>query len=300
MAVLPDGRVLHTQRAGALRSTTPATGVTEVVNNSTCTRPASRVCRPSPSTRTSRPTSGSTSTTRLDGGSTTPGGNAPGTLPAGQTEAYWDQWKGYDVLSRFKWDARHSLDLASEQQIIKVETNRGGARTTPVTSTGTRTGNLYLSIGDNTSARRRQRPGLRADQRLSGIESRHSILVAARATRTTCAARSCASRSQRRRLPTRSRRATCSRRGTQRRAPEIYVMGAAQPVPHERRPASGTLVWGDYGPDAGRDDAQPRPDGPRRVERLPRPAARTTAAGPTASRHNRPYNNWDFVTRRLA
>ena len=32
MAVLPDGRVLHTQRAGALRLTTPASGVTEVVN----------------------------------------------------------------------------------------------------------------------------------------------------------------------------------------------------------------------------------------------------------------------------
>ena len=84
---------------------------------------------------------------------TTPSGNAPGTLPAGQTEAYWNQWKGYNLLSRFKWnDATNSLDVASEQKIIKVETNRGQCCHQGGDVAFDAAGNLYLSTGDNTGS----------------------------------------------------------------------------------------------------------------------------------------------------
>ena len=57
---------------------------------------------------------------------TTPTGSAPNTLPAGADASYWDQWKGYNQLTRVKWDAAAgALDLTTEQVIIKVEVQRG-------------------------------------------------------------------------------------------------------------------------------------------------------------------------------
>ena len=57
---------------------------------------------------------------------TTPTGSAPNTLPAGADASYWDQWKGYNQLTRVKWDAATgALDLATEQVILKVEVQRG-------------------------------------------------------------------------------------------------------------------------------------------------------------------------------
>ncbi len=53
---------------------------------------------------------------------TTPTGSAPTTLPAGQDASYWNQWKGYNQLTRVKWnDTSASLDLSTEQVILKVD-----------------------------------------------------------------------------------------------------------------------------------------------------------------------------------
>ena len=83
----------------------------------------------------------------------TPTGSAPNSLPAGADASYWDQWKGYNQLCRFKWDdATNKLDLASEQAIIKVEVQRGQCCHVAGDVDFDGNGNLYLSTGDNTPA----------------------------------------------------------------------------------------------------------------------------------------------------
>ena len=58
---------------------------------------------------------------------TTPSANAPNT---GESPAVWDPWVGYFQLSRFKFvdataTAPAHLDLATEQEILRVPVNRG-------------------------------------------------------------------------------------------------------------------------------------------------------------------------------
>ena len=55
----------------------------------------------------------------------TPAGAAPLTPQADPSA--WDAWKGYFQLSRFKFvDGENpTIDLASEQKILKVDNNRG-------------------------------------------------------------------------------------------------------------------------------------------------------------------------------
>ena len=289
MAVLPDGRVLHTQRAGALRLTTPASGVTEVVNQFnvyTAGEQGLLTVALDPDFATNQwvyvyyaP--------RLD----TPGGNAPGTLPAGQTEAYWDQWKGYDVLSRFKWTG-NSLDMASEQQIIKIETNRGGSAHHAGDIAWDAQGNLFLSVGDNTSAEAgnaqgyapiNDSPGLNPAfdaRRGSGNTNdlRGKILrikVAADGSYTVPAGNL---------FPA----------GPKTR-PEIYIMGLRNPYRMNIDKATNTLVWGEYAPDAGRDDARRGPMGLVEWNASPASGAPHNQGWPYCIADNRPYNNWDFV-----
>ena len=47
--------------------------------------------------------------------------------------------------------------------------------------------------------------------------------------------------------------------------PEIFVMGLRNPYRMAVDKATGAVMWGDYGPDAGNADAEPRADGLRRV-----------------------------------
>ena len=77
--------------------------------------------------------------------------------------------------------------------------------------------------------------------------------------------------------------------------PEIYIMGVRNPFRIQIDDVTGTLIWGDYAPDAGRDDPGAGRWAWSSGTRCRSRRARTTAAGPTASRDNRPYNNWDFV-----
>src|SRR6478609_2007061 len=255
MAVLPDGRVLHTQRAGALRLTTPASGVTEVVNQFnvyTAGEQGLLTVALDPDFATNQwvyvyyaP--------RLD----TPGGNAPGTLPAGQTEAYWDQWKGYDVLSRFKWTG-NSLDMASEQQIIKIETNRGGSAHHAGDIAWDAQGNLFLSVGDNTSAQAGNAQGYAPINDSPGLNPAFDARRGAGNTND---------------LRGKILRIKVAADGSYtvppgnlfpagpKTRPEIYIMGLRNPYRMNIDKATNTLVWGEYAPDAGRDDARRGPMG---------------------------------------
>ena len=109
----------------------------------------------------------------------------------------------------------------------------------------------------------------------SGPAARSGTPSARRPTRTTRTARSCAS--GRSRTPTGTpgvghdlhdpERATCSRPGTAQTLPEIYAMGFRNPFRIHVDQKTGWVLMGDYGPDAGSTEPEPRPAGQRRVQR---------------------------------
>ncbi|MGW2196589.1 PQQ-dependent sugar dehydrogenase [Streptosporangium sp. NPDC001682] len=116
MAVLPDRRVLHTARNGDIRLTDGDTGITKVIN----TIPVYANSEDGLQTIAIDPGFAQNKwvyvyyapkTMTAPYPETTPTGSAPNSLPAGADESYWNQWKGYNQLSRFKWtgDALHRL-----------------------------------------------------------------------------------------------------------------------------------------------------------------------------------------------
>jgi cytochrome c len=82
---------------------------------------------------------------------TTPTSNAPNT---GADPSVWDPWIGYFQLSRFKFvdGATPSLDLASEQKILKVTVNRGACCHVAGDIVFDSHNDLWLVTGDDTPA----------------------------------------------------------------------------------------------------------------------------------------------------
>ncbi len=81
----------------------------------------------------------------------TPPGNAP---TFSFTATTWDPWIGYFQLSRFKFvdGPTPSLDMASEQQILRVPVNRGACCHVAGDIDFDKDGNLWLVTGDDTGA----------------------------------------------------------------------------------------------------------------------------------------------------
>ena len=78
---------------------------------------------------------------------------------------------------------------------------------------------------------------------------------------------------------------------------EIYVMGLRNPFRMTVDRRSGTLMWGDYGPDAGRDDPARGPMGLVEWNAVSTTGGAHNSGWPYCTGDNlKPYNNWNFVT----
>src|SRR5699024_2575897 len=96
-----------------------------------------------------------TSPQGVDYPETTPQGSAPQQLPEGEDESYWDQWLGYNLLSRFKFDPETGdFDLESEEEILKVTTQRGQCCHVGADIAFDNDGNLFLSTGEDRKSTR--------------------------------------------------------------------------------------------------------------------------------------------------
>jgi cytochrome c len=148
-AVLPDGRVLQTVRTGELRLHDPVAGTSTVIN----TIP---VYSHSEDGLYGPAIDRHFATNRwvylyyappLD----TPAGNAPVTSPDPNA---WDPFQGYFQLSRFKLVETPTphLDLATEQQILRVPWVRGTCCHVAGEIRFDSKGNLWLVTGDDTNA----------------------------------------------------------------------------------------------------------------------------------------------------
>ncbi|GAA1268671.1 lectin [Sphaerisporangium rubeum] len=296
LAVLPDRRVLHTARSGDIRLTDPATGITKVIN----TVPVYNNSEDGLQTIAIDPGFAENKwvyvyyapkTMTAPYPPSTPTGSAPNSLPAGADASYWDQWKGYNQLSRFKWTG-DKLDMSTEQVIIKVETQRGQCCHVAGDLDWDDDGNLYLATGDNTPASAPGANGMAPNNDAPGMnpgldtrrgsgntnDLRGKILrikVADDGSYT---------------VPEGNLFAA----GTAKTRPEIFVMGVRNPFRMDVDPESGTVSWADYGPDAGAPDPARGPMG--YVEWNVTPISRPMNSGwPYCTGNNFNYNDWDFA-----
>ncbi len=325
MAILPDGRVLHTARNGDIRLTDPGTGVTRIVNQIPVyanSEDGLQGIAIDPDFEENNwvylvyapvELSGVSPSTGRPYPERTPSGNAPNSLPAGEDETYWDRWLGYNLLSRFQWDEEtNSLDLASEQPIIKVEAQRGQCCHVGADIDFDDEGNLYLSTGDNTPASTPGANGFAPNNDAPGMNPGFDARRGAGNTND---------------LRGKILRITPLEEIEEGAEPgpgstytipegnlftgpeyddvrdkvreEIFIMGVRNPFRIAVNPETNSISYGDYGPDASRQAAANNPErGPMgyvewNVSSLDDPH---NAGWPYFTGHNFAYNEWDFAT----
>ena len=255
----PTARVLHTSRTGEVRLHDPRPGSTPLAAQAPRLParrggPAGRRDRPELRRRTSwvylyyspplntpvddPATPASTRATRRTG-----------------TAADFAAFKGHIQLSRFKLDRTTRSTSRSEQKILDVPVDRGHLlprrrrhRLRRARATCTCRPATTPTRSSPTATRR---------STSAPTATRRSTRSAPRATPTTCAARCCASRSQRRRRRTRSRPATCSRRARRRPGPRSTRWACATRSASSVDQATGDVYVGDYSP--GRRQRRTRP-----------------------------------------
>ncbi|NED97766.1 carbohydrate-binding protein [Phytoactinopolyspora alkaliphila] len=297
LAVLPDSRVLHTARNGDIRLTDPGTGITSVINTIDVyanSEDGLQTIALDPDFEENQWVYLFYAPRAMDAPypETTPSGNAPTSLPAGQTEAFWEQWKGYNLLARFKWDEEtNSLDLSSQQDIIKVEVQRGQCCHVAGDIAFDEDGNLYLATGDNTPASAPGANGFAPNNDAPGV---NPGMDARRGAGNSNDLRGAILRINVQEdgsytIPD----GNLFEPGTEGTRPEIYVMGLRNPFRIDYDAQSGALVWGDYGPDAGSPNAQRGPMGFVEWQSTTDPI---NAGWPYCHGPNANYNEWDFAT----
>ncbi|GGI46508.1 glucose/arabinose dehydrogenase [Agromyces flavus] len=297
LAVLPDSRVLHTTRGGQLRLTDPAEGTTTVVN----TIDVYANSEDGLQTVTLDPDFEENGWVYLYYAprvmdapypETTPAGSSPNTLPAGADASYWDQWKGYNQLSRFRWDDEaNSLDLSTEQVIIKVEVQRGQCCHVAGDVAFDNDGNVLLSTGDNTPA---GTPGANGYAPMNDRAGYNPGFDARRGSGNTNDLRGKIIRIDVQEdgsytIPAGNLFAP----GTADTRPEIFAMGLRNPFRMDFDPETGAVTWGDYGPDAGTANVDRGPMGYVEWQSTTVPV---NGGWPLCHGPNAEYSNWDYET----
>ncbi len=218
----------------------------------------------------------------------TPAGDAP---KESSDPAEWERWRGYNQLSRFKY-VDGKLDLASEQKILQVPSDRGICCHVGGQIDFDAAGNLYLSTGDDTNPfessgytpideRPNRNPAFDAQRTAANTNDLRGKIL-----RITVNADGSYS------IPEGNMFAP----GTPKTRPEIYAMGFRNPFRFSVDKKTGVLYVGDYGPDAGAADPNRGPGGQVEFNRVTGPGF---YGWPYCTGTNTPeetYVDYDFAT----
>ncbi|WP_165986724.1 PQQ-dependent sugar dehydrogenase [Streptomyces sp. YIM 98790] len=294
LAVLPDGRVLHTTRAGKLWLHDPETGINKQAGELDVYLHdeeglQSVAVDPGFDGRKNRwiylyyspPMD-----TPVDDPST-PGVNE-GDAPYTGTPEQFAAFEGVLRLSRFELDG-DTLDLSSEQHIIDVEQDRGICCHVGGDIVFDNAGNLYLSTGDDTNPfesggytpideRENRNPAFDAQRTSANTNDLRGkvlrITVGEDGSYT---------------VP----EGNLFEPGTPGTRPEIYLMGLRNPFRIEIDPDTDALYVADYSPDARNASPQRGPNGHGRWL-----VARDSGnhGWPYCVTPDMPYQDWDFAT----
>ena len=308
LAVLPDGRVLHTARTGQVRIHNPRNGLNTLVINMADTAQNPRGLYQhdeeglqgiaiDPNFEENRWVylyySPRLNTPTDVVGTGINEGDAPETLNTPEDRARLalfaaNAQTSYLLLSRFKFESSR-LNISSEQEIIRVPADRGLCCHVGGQIEFDGAGNLYLSTGDDTNPfqssgysplddRANRNPGVRRAPHV-GQHERPARQAPAHPPE------------DRRRLldPDRQPVPPRPRRG---RSPEIYAMGFRNPFRFAVNRNNGDVYVGDYSPDANAADPARGPAGQGRWMLVRRPA---NYGWPFCATPDKPYVDFDFT-----
>lgn len=266
MAILPDGRILFTERKGAVKLYTPEDGKVTEINN-------------------------------LKVGTKFEDGVIGITIDPNFKQNNWvyifysHPERSANVVSRFVFkDSK--IDEGSEKEIIEVVTQRETCCHTGGSLAFDNKGNLFISTGDNTSpfesdgfSPSDERPGRAPfDAQKSSANTndlRGKILrihPEADGTYT---------------IPD----GNLFAKGEPNTRPEIYVMGCRNPYRISIDERTGFVYWGDVGPDAGQNDSI---RGPRGYDELNQAQKAGFFGWPYFIGKNYPYAKYNFETKQVA
>ncbi len=197
-------------------------------------------------------------------------------------------------LSRFILNDDNTLDMHSEQVLLKVPVQRNSGAHHGGSLAWDRDGNLYLSTGDSSSpfpsggfAPLDERPG-----------KEHYSLDSQRSAANTNDLKGKILRVH----PAYSKdpgaplytipEGNLFPPGTAKTRPEIYVMGCRNPYRIAVNPRTATVYWGEIGPDAG----EAGPQGPRGYDEFNQAKEAGNFGWPYFVGNNQAYTDWDFAT----
>jgi PKD repeat protein/glucose/arabinose dehydrogenase len=315
--VLPDGRVLQTDRLGGVRLHDPATNTTTVlatipvythsedgmygpaIDDDFATNRWVYLYYAPPTVEDVKLSDGRVVT------QTTPTAAAPNTAAS---VTAWDPYVGYFQLSRFKLvdGATPHLDLASEQQILRVPVNRGACCHVAGDIDFDDRGNLWMVTGDDTPAGGGGSGGfapfndqLTADGLFNAphVDARRSALntndLRGKVLRIAVDDDDIAAADENRlggayTVP----RGNLFAPGTAATRPEIYAMGLRNPF-RIQVDGDGVAYVADYSPDSRVPQVDRGPAGTGRIIAVREPA---NYGWPLCYRTDLAYYRWNFVT----
>ena len=294
LAVLPDGRVLHTTRPGEVRIHDPKTGLNTLAAEldvyehdeeglqSVAVDPDFERNRwvyvyysPPLNTPADKP-----ETAALN----------EGDAPEFGTAADFRKFKGVIRLSRMKLKG-DKIDQKTEQRILDVPVDRGMCCHVGGNIDFDHDGNLYLSTGDDSNPF--------SSDGFAPIDSspnRNPVFDARRSAGNTNDLRGKILR-----IKPRANRGGYTipegnlfREGRAKTKPEIYAMGLRNPFRFGVNRDNGDIYVGDYSPDADRADPARGPAGQGRWLVIRKPA---NYGWPFCATHKLPYVSYDFATK---
>ncbi|MCA2217777.1 PQQ-dependent sugar dehydrogenase [Jidongwangia harbinensis] len=292
LAVLPDGRVLHTARKGQVRIHEPRTGR----NVLAATIPVYLHDEEGVQGIAVDPNFASNRwvyvyySPVLD----TPADNPAtplvneGDAPFTGTAADFARFKGHLQLSRFKLRG-NTLELGTEQKILQVPTDRGICCHVGGKIDFDAQGNLYLSTGDDTN------PFFSAGY--SPVDERPGRNPAFDAQRSSANTNDLRGKLLRIKVKPNGTysipRGNLFQPGTAKTRPEIYAMGLRNPFRFDVDETTGVVYLADYSPDADEPDPQRGPAGHGRWMAIDSPA---NYGWPYCVDPGLPYMDYDFAT----
>lgn len=282
LAVLPDRRVLHTARDGRVWLTTPAATTTLAAQIPVYSHDEDGLqgIAVDPNFATNHwvyllhaP----------------PLNTPPGNAPNEGTPADFAPFQGHNQLSRFRLTDAGTLDMASEQQILRVNTDRGICCHVGGEIDFDAAGNLWMSTGDDTNPF--------ASEGFTPIDERPTRNPAYDAQRTSANTNDLRGKLLRITVAEDGSYTTPSGNlfapGTAQTRPEIYAMGFRNPFRFAVDRPTGHVYLGDYGPDAGAANPARGPSGMVEFNLIKQPG---NYGWPYCHGNDQAYIDFDFGT----